>query len=159
MTNYCWNKSHYSNEHCQEYITWTCFLSHEPNVSKHCCFSSWVCPQFSFRRLLKQATHVGGFATKSTEKNRDTHNKEKFRDLGGKKDTIQAISVYLPKHISEDKVLFTKWQTEFRVSSVLCYIISLILLPAVTASINQTWTNDDSFDLSALTVHDIFFLL
>lgn len=103
--NYCWNISHYSNEHCQEYITWTCFLSHEPNVSKHSCFSSWVCPQFSFRRLLKQATHAGGFATKSTQRKIEIHTTERI--LGIWQEHFTSYQCLLTKNTN---VRYTKWQ-------------------------------------------------
>ena len=53
-------------QHCQDVITCTWFLSHEPNVSKHSCrLSSGVCSHFSLdvlwtsdsRRLLRYKAH------------------------------------------------------------------------------------------------------
>lgn len=42
-------KSHntHCGQHCQDFITCTCFLSHEPNVSKHSQLSRGVCSQLS----------------------------------------------------------------------------------------------------------------
>lgn len=74
-------------QHCQDFITCTCFLSHEPNVSKHSQLSRGMCSQLSLdvlrtsdsRRLLRYKAH----------KNIEIQ-KNKVRDLGGRhKDTFQ----------------------------------------------------------------------
>lgn len=52
-------------QHCQDFITCTCFLSHEPNVSKHSRLSRGMCSQLSIdvlrtsdsRRLLRYKAH------------------------------------------------------------------------------------------------------
>lgn len=118
--NYSWNTSHYSNEHCQELITWACFLSHEPNVSKHSCLSSGVCPQFSFRRLLKQATHVGGFATKSTQREIKIQTTERI--LGVWRETAQVVSINLPKIQMSDLLNNTKQNSGW----VVCLLYSIL---------------------------------
>lgn len=66
-------------QHYQDFITCTCFLSHEPNVSKHSRLSSGMCSQLSLdvlwtsdsRRLLRYKAH---------KKHWDTENK--VHDLG-----------------------------------------------------------------------------
>lgn len=74
-------------QHCQDFITCTCFLSHEPNVSKHSQLSRGMCSQLSLdvlrtsdsRRLLRYKAH----------KNIEIQ-KNKVHDLGGRhKDTFQ----------------------------------------------------------------------
>lgn len=60
-------KSHntHCGQHCQDFITCTCFLSHEPNVSKHSQLSRGMCSQLSLdvlwtsdsRRLLRYKAH------------------------------------------------------------------------------------------------------
>lgn len=75
-------------QHCQDFITCTCFLSHEPNVSKHSQLSHGMCSQLSLdvlrtsdsRRLLRYKAH----------KNIEIQ-KNKVHDLGGKhKETFQT---------------------------------------------------------------------
>lgn len=52
-------------QHCQDFITCTCFLSHEPNVSKHSRLSRGMCSQLSIDvlrtsdscRLLRYKAH------------------------------------------------------------------------------------------------------
>lgn len=59
------NHNTHCGQHCQDFITCTCFLSHEPNVSKHSQLSRGMCSQLSLdvlwtsdsRRLLRYKAH------------------------------------------------------------------------------------------------------
>lgn len=104
---------HYSNKHCQDGITWTCFLSHEPNVSKHSGFSSGVCSQFSYRCLQNKRLTLPASLLKAHRENRDTQNKKSFRELAV---ILYRLTVFLltgERQLSERKQHSINRYTDF----------------------------------------------